>query len=254
MSAAISQERALEVIANNLANLNTTGFKEDRVTFTVLDAEPSKNYKSPIPPAKFKVNLEEVMPLKGNDLGYVGIAGMTRDNSQGPALVTHNPHDLMLEGPGLFAIQTKQGTRYSRAGNFTKSPDGALVTKFGDPVLGEKGVIYLKSGEFQVNRQGEVFQNGKMLDRLAIFDFEKDSSLERRGNNYLFFGGDPATIQRVKAPSVQQGFLEGSNVNAVKNLTAMIIAHRSYEAYQKAVSNYDQIMEKSSNRLAEVRA
>lgn len=254
LSAAISQERVLEVIANNLANVNTNGFKGDRVTFSLIEAEPSKNYKTAIPPAKFKSDLSEVMPLKGNDLSYVGVAALTRDTSQGPAIITHNPFDLMIEGDGLFTIQTDEGLRYSRAGNFTRSPDGVLTTKSGDPVLGERGIIYLKSGKFDVNTSGEIIQNGKLVDRLSVVAFPQGEALERRGQNYLFYGGDPKQLTPVKNPAVQQGVLEGSNVNAIKNLTAMILAHRSYEAYQKAVSNYDQIMEKSSNRLGDVRA
>ena len=254
LSGAISQERVLEVISNNLANLNTTGFKGDTVTFTLLPSEPYKNYHNPIPPANYKVDLEKVMPLKGNDLAYVGVADLSRDDSQGPAINTKNPLNLMIEGQGYFTVQTKTGQRHTRAGNLSLNANGALVTNKGDPILGEKGVIYVKGQNFEVNLQGEVFSNGSLVDRLQIEHFPNEGFIERTGDGYLYYSGDPRLVKKIKVPTIQQGFLEGSNVNPIKNLTAMIVAHRSYEAYQKAVSNYDKMMEKSSNSLGEVRA
>ncbi len=254
LAGAISQERALEVIANNLANVNTIGFKGDNVTFTLQNPEPFKNYPDPLPPANFKENMENVFPLRGNDMSYVGVASMTRDFSQGSVVDTKNPYDFMLEGDGFFNVQTLDGTRYMRAGDLTLSPEGALVSKHGDPILGEKGAIFLKGAGFSVNSRGEIFENGQFIDRFKITSFKDSKALERVGKNYYHFGGDPGEVGPAKNSLVRQGYLESSNVNAMKNLTAMIIAHRSYEAYQKAVANYDQMMEKSSNAIGDVRA
>lgn len=254
VSGALAQERVMEVIANNLANINTNGFKGDNVTFTLIEPEPYKNYPTPLPPANYKIDLDDIAPLHGNEMSYVGVADVVRDNTQGPAITTHNPTDMMIEGEGYFSIQTNEGIRYSRAGDFTLSPDGALVDKGGFPILGEKGVIYLRSNQFQVNQSGEIYQDGQLIDRINLTQFKDNADLQRVGNNYLFFGGAPEQMSKVEHPSIRQGYLEGSNVNAIKNLTAMIISHRSYEAYQKAVSNFDQMMEKSSNSIGEVRA
>lgn len=254
LSGALAQERVMEVIANNLANINTTAFKGDAVTFSLLESEPYKSYKDPLPPANYKVDLDKVMPLRGNDMSYTSIAEVERDLSQGTAIGTQNPFDLMIEGDGYFSVQTPDGPRYTRAGDMTLSPDGALVTKAGHPVMGEKGAIYLRGTEFQVNQRGEIYQDGQLMDRLLVHRFDDEKQLERVGNNYFFYESDPEAVHRVDHPQIQQGYLEGSNVNAIKNLTAMIIAHRSYEAYQKAVSNYDQIMDKSSNTIGSVRA
>ncbi len=253
VSGALAQERVMEIIANNLANVNTVGFKGDAVTFTLLEPEPYKNYPTPLPPANYKVNLDDIAPLHGNEMAYVGVADVVRDNSQGPAITTHNSTDLMIEGEGYFAVHTNEGVRYTRSGDMTIGPDGALMDKAGFPVLGEKGVIYVRSNEFQINHAGEIYQDGQLVDRLAIYRFADQTQLQRVGNNHLFYGGAPEQMGRVEHPAVRQGFLEGSNVNAIKNLTSMIIAHRSYEAYQKAVSNFDQMMEKSSNSIGEVR-
>lgn len=254
VAGAIAHERAMEALSNNLANINTVGFKGDNVTFTLLEPEPFKSYPSPLPPANFKVDLNEVGPLRGNEMAYVGVAAMERDFSQGPAMITHNKFDMMIEGQGFFQVHTNEGERFMRAGDLTLSQDGALVTKFGDPVLGEKGVIYLRSMQFEVNEQGEIFQDGQLVDRLALYEFKDPNSLDRVGQNYYLYNGPPEDMQVSSESRVRQGFLEGSNVNSIKNLTSLIMAHRSFEAYQKAVSNYDQIMEKSSNSIGDVRA
>ncbi len=254
LAGAISQERALETLANNLANANTVGYKQDNVTFSLLEPEPFDKYPTPLPPANFKVDLDKIGPLHGNDMSYVGIAGMERDFTQGPAVNTHNKMDLMIEGNGLFKVQTKDGERYMRAGDLTLSPQGALVSKFGDPILGEKGNIFVRSENFQINRNGEVYQDGQLVDRIQLFEFKDPKNLQRVGQNYYEYGGPPEEVAVSEKSTILQGFLEGSNVNAIKNLTSLIVAHRSYEAYQKAVSNYDKIMEKSSNTLGEIRA
>jgi flagellar basal-body rod protein FlgG len=254
MSGALAQEKALEIISNNLANANTVGFKGDNVTFKLLNPEPEKNYKSPLPPANYKVSLDEVMPLHGNDIAYVGIAGIHRDESQGPAMQTGNPTDLMIEGEGMLAVNTQDGTRYTRSGQLSVSPDGVLMTPAGHPVLGEKGVIAVKAGKFEVNRLGEVYQNNQLLDRIPVYKFNDTEQLERSGMNLWFYGGPENGRSVNRDAGIAQGALEGSNVNAMKNLTSMIIAHRSYEAYQKAISNYDKIMDISNNQLGAVRA
>ncbi len=254
VSGAIAQERVLEMIANNLANMNTVGFKGDRVTFTLLEPEPEKRYTDPLPPANFKVGVEQLMNLKGNEITHVGVASVERDQTQGAPIDTKNPNDIMIEGDGLLSIMTPDGIRYTRNGSLGVSPQGVLMTKDGHPVLGEKGDIVVRGGAFQINESGEVWQDGQMVDRLNLYQFDDDGALERAGLNMFLYGGAPEGRKLIANPQVRQGFLEGSNVNAIKDLTNMIVAHRSYEAYQKAVSNYDQIMQKSSNQIGEVRA
>ena len=254
LSGAVAQERVLEMIANNMANMNTAGFKGDRVTFTLIGPEPEKNYRDPLPPANYKVGIDELMHLRGNEMAYVGVADVRRDSAQGPAITTGNPTDVMLEGDGMFVVETKDGERYTRNGSFAVGRDGALSTKDGQPVLGEKGNIFVRAGSFSINESGEVWQDKHLVDRLRVVRFADESGLERVGSNLYFFGGDPEHIKTVPQPAVRQGFIEGSNVNAIKNLTDMIVAHRSYEAYQKAINDFDQMMQKSSNSIGEVRA
>ena len=252
LSGAVASERALEIIANNLANVSTTGFKGEKVSFKLLDPEPYKHYKDPLPPANYKVPFEELMPFRGNEMAYVGVSGVSRDLTQGSPIATKNPFDVMLEGKGFFVVHTKEGIRYTRNGSFSLSQDGALVDKNGFPVLGKKGNIFLHGHNIDINHLGEVYQDGELVDSLMIKEFKNPASLEKVGMNHFHYDGLEEDITNVDLPSVKQGFLESSNVNAIKNLTDMILAHRSYEAYQQAIKNYDSMMEKSNNTLGEV--
>ena len=253
VSGATAQEKVLEIIANNLANVNTTGFKGDKVSFTLQEPEPDKHYISPLPPANYKVNMEHMNPLVGNEMAYVGVADVKSDFTQGAAVETGNNADLMIDGDGFFVINTPQGERYSRDGAFKVSPDGALVNQDGLPVLGENGVIYVNGSGFSVNQDGQVFMNDRYVDKIMLRSFSDNNQLERVGKNQYVYTGAPDTVSPSKA-SLRQGYLEGSNVNAIQNMTAMIAAHRSYEAYQKAIKNYDNMMEKSANSIGEVKA
>ncbi len=252
LSGALAQEKVLEVIANNLANANTTGFKAEKVSFKKLVAEPEKNYADPLPPANYKVDLEDIMPLKGNEIAYVGIDKVYTDMSKGPEKITNNPIDFMIDGDGFFMVQTPFGERYSRDGGFDLNRNGILVNKEGHPVIGERGNIALHGDNFKVNINGEVYQDGQLVDRILIYDFADKNHLEKIGGNNYFHNGPDENRNIIAKPSVIQGSIEGSNVNAIENLANMIIAHRSYEAYSKALKNYDSMMEKSSNQLGQV--
>ena len=254
LSGALAQEKVLDIIANNLANVNTVGYKEEKVSFKVLDPEPEKNYRDPLPPANYKVDFEDLHPLRGNEIDYVEVSGVYRDDQQGPAINTGNNFDFMIEGDGYFQVNTQEGLRYTRNGALTLNKEGALTDKMGNPILGENGVIFVKDTNFEVNRKGEVIQDGKLIDKINLVKFSDPKQLEKVGLNYYFHSGPEEFVSSIEHPNVKQGFLEGSNVNPVKNLTTMILAHRSYEAYQKAIKNVDNMMEKSSNSIGSVRA
>ena len=253
LSGALAQERVLEIVANNLANVTTTGFKEEKVSFKLSEAEPNDKYNEPLPPANFTTNLEDLYPLRGNDIAYVSISEVTKDFSQGPAVQTQNPLDLMIEGNGFLSVQTPDGIRYTRSGALTLDGEGTLVDDFGAPILGKKGPIVLDSSDLEINHMGEIYQDGELVDTLQLSQVKNPQFMERIGFNRYHYIGPESELTNVKHAAVKQGFLEGSNVNAIKNLTNMIIAHRSYEAYQKTIQNYDKMMEKSSNTLGEVR-
>ena len=252
LSGSLAQEKLMDIIANNLANTSTVGFKQENVTFKQLVPEPYKNYKNPLPPANYKIPFEKIMHLRGNEVDYVGVSGVYRDQTQGPAVETKNPFDVLIDGEGYFMVQTPEGERLTRNGSFTLNESGVLTDQLGHPVIGEKGLIYLRGKGVEVNHLGEVYQDGSMIDRLKVVGVKDEKDLERVGYNHYYFSGNQEDLIQANS-TIRQGYVEGSNVNVMQNLTQMILAHRSYEAYQKSIQNYDQMMEKSSNTLGEVK-
>ena len=253
LSGALASEKVLDILANNLANTQTVGFKGEGITFKLLTPEPERQYKEPGPPAHFKVDFEEVLPLRGNEMAYVGVSGLSTDMTQGSPIETRNPLDLMIEGDGFFVVHTLEGERLTRAGTLTLSREGALVDKSGNPVLGTKGNIFLHGHKVEINPRGEIYQDGELVDRLRLVHVKDTSHLEKIGHNHFHYSGPEDGIVDQASPTLRQGFLESSNVNAIKNLTQLILAHRSFEAYQKAIQNYDSMLESSSSSLGEVR-
>lgn len=253
LSGALAQQKVLDIIANNLSNANTVGFKQEKVAFKVLDPEPEKNYVNPLPAANYKVDFEEMAPFIGNEIDYVEVSGVYRDDSQGPAINTGNKFDFMIEGDGYFKVQTPEGERYTRAGSMSLNQDGVVTDARGNPVMGDGGIIQVKSTNFELNSGGEVIVDGEIINKINLYKFSDPAKLEKVGMNHLFYSGPATEVSSVERPRIKQGFLEGSNVNPIKNLTTMILAHRSYEAYQKSIKNMDSMMERSSNSIGTVR-
>ena len=249
LSGALAQEKVLDIIANNLANVSTPGFKGEDVSFKLLESEPERTYKEPLPPANYKIDLEKHIPLRGNEFAYVGVSGVVRDDRQGSPVQTRNPLDIMLEGRGYLGVNTPSGVRYTRNGSLSLTSQGVLADWQGNPILGEKGNIFVRQGKVDINKRGEVYLDGEFVDRLKIYDFEDPKLLEKVGSNKFIYNGLSGTEKVLKQPTVRQGYIEASNVNAIKNLTDMILAHRSYEAYQKAIKNMDSMMDKSANTI-----
>lgn len=252
LSGALAQEKVLDIIANNLANLNTVGFKGESVTFKLLPPEPEKNYVDPLPPANYKIPFEEILPLRGNEMSYVGVSGVVRDKSQGTVIETKNPLDVMVEGDGYIGVNTKQGIRYTRNGSLSMNSNGNLVDFLGNPIIGEQGNILIAGKNIEINPLGEVYQDGEYVDRIQLYTTPDEAQMEKVGTNYYIFNGNQDDMTTVENPTMRQGYLEGSNVNAIKSLTNMILAHRSYEAYQKAVKNMDSMMDKSANSIGQL--
>jgi flagellar basal-body rod protein FlgF len=252
LSAGLGQERLLEILANNMANANTSGFKEDQLSFRGLDADPWPNYADPNPPAPFKLDMKEVYPLHGNEMNYVSVADVKTDFSQGSLRRTDNPLDMALQGDGMFVLMTPFGERFTRDGSFTLSPSGMLTTKGGAPVQGEKGAIVgLQEGNIRILPTGEVYSGEKYIDKLKVANFKDTKSLQRLGGNLWIHDGAPSNQTEFKG-EVAQGQLESSNVNSMKNMTSMIIAHRTYEALQKTLKAHDDSMGLSASKVGEI--
>lgn len=208
----IRQERQYEIISNHLANANTTGFKGDILTFDqMMDAH------------------------------------LTVDLTQGDIKTTGNALDLALTDKGFFKIQTPQGVKYTRNGNFMLNAQGNLVTQTGDTVLGDGGPINIDGTEVVVHKNGDITVDGEIAGNLDIVFFNDPTLLEKDANsNFKFPGGVAAEIAPVNI-SVQQGALENPNIQTVKEMTKMIESHRTYETLQKLMHTFDEIDSKTIN-------
>jgi len=222
----------LEIIANNLANVNTTGFKRDRSFLKVLQQS--------IPTADGTAT-EDVQQVR-----------QYTDFSQGSLNKTGNPLDVAIKGRGFMVVETPNGIRYTRNGNFQLSTDGTVVTSEGFPVLGQAGRIRfpnverVQQGTVSIAGSGEIMLDKETIGQLRIVDFEKPQLLQK-DHQSLFIAdpGQPVIEKTESDTSIRQGYLEDSNVDGIEEMIAMIELTRSFEADQKALHAQDSSIEKS---------
>lgn len=244
-AAALAYEKRLEVIANNLANVNTAGFKRDDVAFQAYLSSAESTAAAVYPPYP---------PAQAGASFWVTYASRT-DFSPGPLQQTGNRLDLALNGKGFFSVESPDGPVYTRRGNFTLSPEGVLVTQEGWPVQGTSGEIRLEAGnagpsglEVTVGEDGTVRVGGRDAGRLRIEDVTDTGSLLKIGHGY-FKPTDAAGATEPEMIRVAQGFLEMSNVEAVRAMTEMIEILRGYESYQRVIRSVDEANAKSINEV-----
>jgi flagellar basal-body rod protein FlgG len=203
-SALDARMKIVDVITNNLANANTTGFKRD--FGHVLQTET------------------------GFD------AGTHIDLSSGDFVATGNELDVAINGQGFFAIQTPNGVRYTRNGSFNLDSGGQLVTKDGMPVLNSSGnPINIGRGKVAIQDSGIVTVDGNEAATLKLVSFSDPSKLQKEGLYRLVWNGSPAGVQDVSDPHLKSGTLERSNVNAIDEMVHLMSAYREFEAVQKSL-------------------
>ena len=231
---AMGQEHRLDIIANNLANVNTTGFKQDRFTFeNVMIQFAHDKIMQPVLSLEDKQLLPDAVLIS-----KVRLADERVDLSQGGMKQTDGPLDLAIVGTGFFKVRTDMGDFYTRNGNFKVSADGQLVTAQGFPVLAGGDVVELPENSFiSVNGQGVITADGAEVAQLDIVTLDNLAALRKFGSN-LFTKDEQSDAQEIPAEDVEvaQGYLEMPNVNVVEEMVNMIEAHRAFEAYQKVIS------------------
>jgi flagellar basal-body rod protein FlgG len=160
---------------------------------------------------------------------------------------TGNKLDLALEGSGFFKIQTVEGVRYTRDGAFTLDNQGGLMTRGGEPVLGENGPIVVSGKTISINRDGMIADDNGPADSLAIVDFQQPHLLKKEGASRYVYAGEQRDIFKAENPNVQQSYLEKSNVNPSEEMIKMIEAYRTFESVQKAIQSMDEVTNKMVN-------
>ena len=239
----ITQRERLDVIANNLANVSTAAFKRSE----------------PISRGFYQVFTEEIGRFPGirgsMDVpgGGVVLDATDEDLSPGPIVETGNPLDLALENSGFFVIDTPQGERYTRAGNFSLNSFGQIVTQNGHPVLGQRGPILAQGESIQISPNGDVLVDGDAVDKILLMDFIRPYELTKYGENLYGASEEMRQIQStVVETNVRVGALEQSNVNPITELTLLMDTARSYEAHQRVIAAFDELLDSAVNDIARV--
>jgi flagellar basal-body rod protein FlgF len=230
LSQGLAAYQSMEAISNNLANMSTAGFKREMPQF--------HEYVDQLKPGKHGAQ----------SLSFVEPSGSWRDMRPGPIEMTHAPFDLAINGQGFFAIQTANGMRYTRNGHFTLDASGRITTAEGDPLQGSGGDISVSAtdGDVHIAADGMVSGQNGQIGQVQLVDFPDDSALVKEGSGLY------STTQASQTPdnaSLEQGAIEGSNVQPVAEITKMIEVMRSYQAVASMSETHSALMRTSMDKL-----
>ena len=273
-SGMVVQQNRLDEIANNLANVDLTGYKKDTA---IEKAFPELLIRrmSDDGVYRFPMGSVDTTPIVGRLGTGVETNEVYTNFEQGAMKQTENDFDLALESGGFMTVQTAGGERLTRNGAFHVNTDGYLVTKTGDFVLGENGPVKLKKNNFVIDQDGTIWQNAtfaeddkrlvsqqenqweniEKVDRLRLVDVKRERYLQKQGNSYWRATEESGAAEIIgpdARPKIRQGFLEGSNVNAVTEMVEMIEVNRAYEANQKLIQTEDSLLGKLLNEVMRV--
>ena len=237
-------ERQIEVIANNIANVNTTGYKADPSLFEEFLTSGAH---------------EDNFVGKDRRVSYVQDRGTYRDFSEGALQQTSNPLDVAIDGNAFLTVQTSGGERYTRDGNLQLNSQGQLVTEGGDPVLGNSGPIIFQPTDHDINISPDgtitVVEANARIDtvrgKLRLVSFTDAQSLLKQGSN-LYAASNGATAQPDLKATVKQGYIEKSNVNAVAEMGRMIEVSRTYSQIANILQQQSDLHKNAINQLAEI--
>jgi flagellar basal-body rod protein FlgF len=243
LSRQMALSRELDVVANNIANIDTTGYKADGSLFE-----------------EFLGSAARSGPNDGR-VSYVLDRGVWHDMNQGPMQRTGNPLDVAIDGDGFLAVQTPQGERYTRNGSLQISPTGQLVTNDGNPVLGDSGPITFQSTDRQISisRDGtiSVREGASNADsargKLKLVAFDNKQQLRKDGSG-TFAAASGATPHPATTAGLQQGSIEKSNVRGVVEMSRMIEITRSYTQIATMLQQQGDQSTQAINKLADVAA
>lgn len=245
-----NEQNRMDIMTNNLANASTVGFKKEGSTSQSFDSVLAYKLKDA------SVGLGTVQNIGHNNLG-VKIGENYTDYTQGSFRITNNTFDLALSGEGFFAVEftNKAGetsTKYTRAGNFTLTSEGYLVNSDGDYVLDENSQRIKLDPLYgaDITSDGRISQNGNVVAKLQVVDFEDYDYLKRYGETYF----EPVEGAQIttSAAEVNSGMLEMANVQVVSEMVNMISITRQYESNQKIMQTYDRSLEIAVNQLGKI--
>jgi len=240
VSGMLTAVRRMEVATNDLANVQTTGYKAERTSSATFAEQLVRQMNG---------------QRSGAALGTLALSTAPAipelDMSQGSMQQTGRPLDLALEGPGFLAVQTEGGVRFTRDGSLTRDALGYLATSTGALVLGEQGPLQVPPGRVGVTQDGTVLAGDAPIGRLLVVEFAPGTQLTKVGNNELVPVNGVAAPTRSASTAIRQGFLEGSNVDLTATMTTVLELQRAYEANQRMIQYQDQMMGRAVNDIAQ---
>lgn len=224
-----------ETISNNLANVNTPGYKRESVFLKQLNSAQARN---------FKAESEWQIPM--TDEIYT-------DFSRGSLEFTGDDLHVAIDGDGFFTIQTPKGEAYTRNGNFHLDVNGTLLNCDGLPVLSDSGEIQAEGGgDIHIGVDGAITINGEEYGKLQIVDFEKPYQLNKISAG--LYAPKPGTNQEdIEYAYVRQGYLEKANVDVIQEMVDMIASYRNFESDQKAIKILDETLGKTVNEIGRIK-
>lgn len=250
-SGMIAQQRRQEMLSNNMSNASTPGFKADQASIRTF-------------PRMLIANLEQRNESSSNELSTgVYLQEMVPNFFQGNVMETKNQTDIALidgnlpeDGALFFAVQSSEGVRYTRNGNFTIDSTGTLVTNQGMHVLDTNGnPIVLRTEDFAIRPDGTIIEDGNEIARLNVVFSENANELVKEGYGLFRIEGNELE-SAIGNPNVsyqlQQGFLERSNVNVEQTMIEMMQAYRTFEVNQRVLQTYDQSLDKAVNEIGKL--
>jgi flagellar basal-body rod protein FlgF len=238
-------ERQMDVVANNVANVNTNGYKADKSLFQEFLKSGAH---------------EDNFVGQDRRVSYVLDSGTFKDLSQGPTEQTKNPLDVAIDGGGFLAVQTPAGERYTRDGGLQINNQGQLVTAAGNPVIGNSGPIVFQPTDHDVSIAADgnitvlegVNRVSAIRGKLRLVSFAQAQSLLKEGNN--LYSAGTAAAQPDTASKVRQGFVEKSNVNSVAEMSRMIEVTRTYTQIANLLQQQSDLHKSAIQQLADVPA
>jgi flagellar basal-body rod protein FlgF len=225
LSSQSSLARQMDIVANNIANMNTNGFKGEEMMFV-----------------EHLVKSRGGAGIKSTNLAYVrDIATMT-DMRPGEMGKTGNPLDLAIRGEGFFVIQTEDGERYTRNGRFQLDDGGQIITQNGDPLLSSGGDPFFlgpEDTEITISRDGTVATNNGELGKIRVVNFDNPQELKRFADGIFASKTAPTDVE---TPQIDQGTLEGSNIQPILEMAKLIEISRKYDSTRKFIDREDERM------------
>jgi len=248
------QQAKVEIISNNLNNSATPGYKKEEI---LVQSFPEQLLiQQGCLRSKGGVSLPELPQAIGTMGSGVLLSGTVTDHTQGEVQETGNDTDIMISGPGFFSVQAPtpedpERICYTRSGAFRVDQEGYLTDAGGNRLLGEAGQIIVGSGRFKVSDDGTIEIDGWIVDKLRLVEFDDLKSLVKEGEG--MFSAPPGSDLQAASTTVAQGFLEMSNVNVTDEMVSLVSAMRTYEANQRVIQTYDEILSKSASQVGSIK-